>query len=109
MIMFSKLSTFRAFALRFIKENRRLLLTLMFGTVLVDGLLVSVKSDLIFFSLLALYIFFIRMYRLKSNTTFAFCVAVLLVMYTSFLMTGTGVATEKLAVWLVLFMTVGII
>lgn len=93
----------------FIKQNKMLFLTLIYAAVLLDALVVSVRSDLITFTLLGLYVFLINVYSLKSKNAFSFCLVLLLVMYSNILLIGPEFHTEKVAVWLVLFMAVGII
>lgn len=93
----------------FIQQNKILFLTLIYGSVLLDVLMISARSDVVIFSLLGVYIFLIKTYKLKSTQTFTYCLVLLLVMYGNLLVTGPEIQTEKSAVWLVLFMLVGII
>ena len=60
------------------------------------------------FSLVALYGVCVKIYRLKSRETFLLCLGLLGAMFVSFLTSGASIPTEKTAVWLVLFMVLGI-
>ncbi len=94
---------------KLLEQNQSLALTIFFIAVIAESLFPRSSSDLVIFSLLALYIALARFYGTKSKLTFLFCIVLLILMYGLFLTTGTSVATEKVAVWLVLFILVGII
>lgn len=107
--MLGKLNKLRLRIIDVLKQNQVLLTTLLYVLVFIDATLLEVKSDVIIFSLLGLYTLFIALYHLTSRITFKFCLALLLLMYVYFLTTGPALHTEKIAVWLVLFMVIGII
>lgn len=93
----------------FLKDNKKTILTLLVVAIFADILFLNKSSDLIIFNILALYLFFIKIFQLKSKSTFLFCLAFLIMMFFNYLFTGTSISTEKAAVWLVLFLTVGVI
>ena len=93
----------------FLKENKKTLLTLFIVAIFTDILFLNKSSDLIIFSILILYPFFIKIFELKSKLTFLLCLALLTAMFFSYLFTGTSAPTEKAAVWLILFLIIGII
>lgn len=84
--------------------------------ILWDVFLFAVSSDLRIFGILALYVFFVKTLRLKSNVTFALSLILLIFAYVQFIFSnpvlfitpGTPIA-EKTAVWVFLLMVVGII
>ena len=82
---------------------------LLLTTVLFDVLFIGGSSDLRFFGLLGVYGFHIWRYHVKSKATFLWTLGLLAIMFLLFLFEGTSERTEESAVWLVLFMLVGII
>ncbi len=92
----------------FFAENKRTLLVVLFLIVFWDIQFIAISYDLITFGILLSYILFIRLFHLRSKQTFLFCLSILLVLFINFITSGTSVATEKAAVWLVLFMVVGV-
>ncbi len=68
----------------------------------------SANSDVKFFGITILFFITAFFYQLKSRVTFAICLVLLILMYINFLLSGTSDNTEKIAVWLFLFMVVGI-
>src|SRR3989344_2559533 len=93
----------------FLRENKKTLLTLFVVAVFADILFLNKSSDLIIFSILIIYAFFIKIFQLKSKLTFLFCLTFLIMMFFNYLFTGTSALTEKAAVWLILFLIVGVI
>ncbi len=93
----------------FLKENKKTLLTLFVVTILADILFLKKSSDLIIFSILFIYLFFMKILELKSKSTFLLCLVLLSTMFLGYLFTGTSALTEKAAVWLVLFLIIGVI
>lgn len=69
----------------------------------------NIKSDILIFGLLGLYIFSVNLYKLKSKTTFLICFFLLAAFSSLFIFTKTSDSTEKAAVWLFLFLFTGII
>jgi len=93
----------------FLRENKKTLLTLFVIAIFADIIFLNKSSDLIIFSILILYLFFIKIFELKSKLTFLLDLVLLTMMFFSYLFTGTSASTEKAAVWLVLFLIVGVI
>lgn len=84
--------------------------------ILGDVYLFTVGSDLRIFGILILYIFFIRNLKFRSNTAFALSLVLLIFTYIQFLfskpivfITPGAPNAEKTAVWVFLFMVIGII
>lgn len=94
--------------LDFLKENQRVVLVFLIGIIFVDSFFVKTVSDVVTFGVLIAYGISAKTYRLKSRETFLLCLGLLGAMFISYLMSGTSVPTEKAAVWLVLFMALGI-
>lgn len=92
----------------FLKENKKIILALLIVAIFVDTFFVKISSDIVIFGVLLLYGIFIRIFQIKSRRTFLLCLALLVAMFIDFLLTGTSVSTEKAAVWLFLFMALGI-
>lgn len=84
--------------------------------VLGDIFLFPVSSDIRIFSMLAVYAFFIKIFKLKSNVTFVLTLILLVLAYVQFIFSNPIVfitpgmpVAEKTAVWVFLFLVVGII
>ena len=92
----------------FLKENKKIVLVILVVLIFVDIFFVKTSLDIVIFGILLLYGIFIKMFQIKSRRTFLLCLALLAIMFINFLFTGTSVSTEKAAVWLVLFMALGI-
>ena len=95
--------------IQFLKTNRLLVLTLLFLVPLADSLSSGKSSDLLIFGILALYWLASKIYKTSSKITFYFCLLLLGIMFIEFLLLGPVPKTEKAAVWLVLFLLLGII
>lgn len=95
--------------INFIKNNIIILIVFLDLLVLGDSLANPKSYDLITFSILILYGILAFIAKVKSKYTFIFCLILLLIMYFLFLLSGPAIKTEKTAVWLVLFMLIGII
>lgn len=92
----------------FLKRDKRIILTLLTGTIFVDSFFIKTSSDFVIFGVLLFYIFFAKIIQIKSNSTFLLCLGLVGAMFVSYLFTEASIATEKASVWLVLFMAVGI-
>ena len=92
----------------FLKENKKIALVLLAVSIFVDIFFVKTSSDIVIFGILLLYGVFVKMFQIKSKLTFLLCLALLAAMFINFLFTGPSIPTEKAAVWLVLFMALGI-
>lgn len=95
-------------AISFLKEKKKLIIFALIIIIGIDIFFVLESSDFVIFGVLLLYGVFAKMFHMKSKVTFLLCLGLLFCMYINFLLTGTSVATEKAAVWLVLFMAMGI-
>lgn len=93
----------------FAKENKRTFLTLFVVFIAVESLSKRLSSDVVIFSALLLYGFFIKIFLIKSTFTFLLCLGFLMLMYIGYLFTGPSISTEKAAVWLILFFGIGVI
>lgn len=67
------------------------------------------QSDLIILIILGLYVFFIKVFNLKSKVTFLFCFFILGLLLIEFIFTGVSEHSEKASVWLFLFIATGIL
>ena len=94
--------------LDFLKQNIKVVLLFLVGIIFVDIFFIRIVSDVVTFGVLLLYGFFVKVYGLKARETFLLCLGLLGAMFTGFLTSGTSIPTEKAAVWLVLFMALGI-
>lgn len=92
----------------FLKINYKTTLILIAVFIFVDFFFIKVSSDIVIFGILLLYGIFVKMFQIKSRRTFLLCLGLLIAMFINFLFTGTSIPTEKAAVWLVLFMALGI-
>lgn len=93
----------------FAKENKKTFLSLFVASIFADILFLNKSLDIIIFSVLIIYLVFLKTFDLKSKSTFLISLGLLIIMFVSYLFTGTSVSTEKAAVWLVLFLVVGVI
>lgn len=92
-----------------IQRNSRTLLVVLVGIILVDSFFLNVSSDVVTFGVLLFYGIIANVGRLRSRETFLLCLGLLGAMFMSFVFSYASIPTEKLAVWLFLFMLVGII
>lgn len=93
----------------FLKENKKTAIVLLTIVIFIDIFSIKTNSDFVIFGILFVYIFFTKIFELKSKSTFLLCLGLLGSMFINYLLSGTSVPTEKAAVWLVLFMVVGVI
>lgn len=93
----------------FLKENKKTVLTLVVVAVFADIFFLNKSSDILIFSILFFYAVSTKMFQLKSKLTFLLGLALLTTMFFNYLFTGTSVPTEKAAVWLILFLIIGVI
>lgn len=92
----------------FLKENKKIILALLAVSVFIDIFFIKVSSDFVIFGILLVYGIFAKSYQLKAKETFLLCLGLLGAMFVSFLISAASIPTEKAAVWLVLFMALGI-
>lgn len=95
--------------IQFFEDNKKTVLSFLISIIFVDILFFQKSSDLMFFGILILYVIFIKMFYLKSRSTFLISLALLIMMFVNYLFTQASIPTEKAAVWLVLFLVVGVI
>lgn len=93
----------------FLRENKRTILTLFTVSIVAVSLSTRLSSDVVIFSAMLLYGFFIKIFRIKSAFTFLLCLGLLVLMCIEYLITGPSISTEKTAVWLILFFGIGAI
>lgn len=91
-----------------IKENKRIVLYIIVSTISIDIFFIKTSSDFVTFGTLLLYGISAKIYHFRSKLTFLLCLGLLATMYVSFLFSGPTIPTEKAAVWLFLFLIVGI-
>lgn len=92
-----------------LRENKRTVLTLFAVFIVVESLSKRLSSDVVIFSTLLLYGFFIKIFQIMSTFTFLLCLGFLVLMSVEYLLTGASISTEKAAVWLILFFGIGVI
>ena len=92
----------------FLKENKKVVLALLVVAIFLDIFFVKTSSDFVIFGILLLYGISAKSYRLKARETFLLCLGLLGAMFISFLTSAASIPTEKAAVWLVLFMALGV-
>lgn len=92
-----------------IKENKTTFLTLFVIAILSDVLFLDESSDLVIFGVLITYLFLVKIFQIKSKSAFLLSLSLLGAMFFSYLISSTSSPTEKLAVWSVLFLIIGII
>lgn len=93
----------------FLRQNKSGALTATWLMLTADIFSGEIQSDLIIAGILGLYIFFIRILKLNSKVTFLFCFFIIGLLFIEFIFTGISEHTEKAAVWLFLFMAIGIL
>lgn len=93
----------------FTQQNKPIVLMAFVFILLGSILSSSASSDIIIFSVLGLSLIIIFFYRLPSKFIFILCLVLLGIMFVEFLLSGPSSNTEKTAVWIYLFMGVGIV
>lgn len=91
------------------KENKKTILPFVFAAIAMDVFFLKESSDFLIFSILAIYIILIKLFKITSRLTFSLCIALLIAMFVNYVFTGTSISTEKTAVWLILFLVIGVI
>ncbi|QQG40422.1 MAG: hypothetical protein HYV37_02515 [Candidatus Levyibacteriota bacterium] len=92
-----------------LKENKKTVLAIFTVFIVVESQSKRLSSDFVIFSALLLYGIFIKIFQIKSTSTFLLCLLLLVEMSIDYLLTGASISTEKAAVWLILFLGVGVI
>lgn len=93
----------------FFKKNKASILTIVFLGIVADVIFLGKSEDIRIIIFLICYVVLIFIYKLKSKTTFAFALTILIVMSFLLFVTGPSVNTEKAAVWILFLMTIGIV
>ena len=96
-------------AILVLKKNKSLLIMAIAFLILSDILFLFGSSDIRIFIFLTLYVFISFLYKSKHRLTFLLCLVFLAVLFAEFIKSGASEKTEEAAVWLVLFLVVGII
>ncbi len=100
------------------KRKRFLLVAFIFVLILGDVLLFPKNSDLRTFPILFIYIYFIIRFKIQANTTFFISLVFFVLIYMQYIFSSpTAFASqypvvplgEKIAVWLYLFLAIGVI
>lgn len=93
----------------FTSRNKPFILTTYVFLLFAEIIFIASNSDLKYFGLVGLFIVISLFYKLSSKITFGLCLLLLSIMYISFIASLSSPVTEKAAVFIVLFMIVGII
>lgn len=92
-----------------LKPYKSVLLTAVFFLAIGDTVIIESKSDLVIFGVLGLYTFSLLFYKISSKASLFFCFAFVIILFFEFIFTGDSVHAEKAAVWLFLFMVIGVL
>lgn len=92
-----------------LNEYQRIIPLLVFVVIILDSYAKRSNSDVVFFGVVVLYVAYAKVYRIKSSVTYLLCIAIFSGMFMSFVSSQASNVTEKLVVWLFLFLVVGII
>lgn len=92
-----------------IRKNKSLFTIVIVSLILSDVFFIFGSSDIRIFAFLTLYIFISFLYKSKYKLTLSLCVFFLVVLFILFIKSGASEKTEEVAVWLVLFLAVGIV
>ena len=93
----------------FIQRNKPFILTSYVFILFAETVFIASNSDIKYFGLVGLFILISLFYKLSSKVTFGLCLLLLSIMYCSFIASPSSPVTEKAAVFIVLFMIIGII
>src|SRR5258708_25545019 len=96
-------------AISFLKDDNSVALVLVGVFIFTDILFIKTNSDFVIFSVLLFYVIFIKIFKINSKLTFLFCLGLLVLMSVDYFFTQASISTEKAAVWLILFLVVGVI
>ena len=92
-----------------LERNSTTLLVILIGVILVDSFFVSISSDTVTFTVLLLYGALAWFGHRTSRDTFLLCFGLLGTMLLSFVFSFASISTEKLTVWLFLFLIIGVV
>lgn len=91
-----------------LKQNKGVIFVLLLGIIFIDAFFIKIVSDGVTFGALLLYGLYIKIFHTQSRVTFFVCLGLLSALSLSFIFSYASVPTEKLSVWLFLFLLVGI-
>lgn len=102
----------------FLRRNKFFHVVPIILLILGDVLFFQKSSDWRTFPILIFYVFLILCFKLRANTTFFICLFLFLLIYIHFVFSPLSVfesqypvlpAGEKIAVWLYLFLVIGVV
>lgn len=85
------------------------ILSIILLVIVVDIFYFMQSSDLIIFGVLGMYLITVWIFKLSSRVTFSFALCLLIITYSLFLLSDKAANTEKAAVWMVLFLAIGVV
>jgi len=94
---------------KILREYKTVVISFFLLSLFVDIAFLTDNSDIRFFILIPIYIIASRTYRFTSKRTFLLCFILTIIMGLLYLFIGPVGPTEKTAVWIYLFLAVGII
>lgn len=94
--------------LSILKQNKGVIFVVLLGIIFIDAFFIKIVSDVITFGILLLYGLYGRIFHTQSRLTFVICLGLISVLALSFIFSYASIPTEKLSVWLFLFLLVGI-
>ncbi|MEK7577101.1 MAG: hypothetical protein AAB492_00600 [Patescibacteria group bacterium] len=107
--MFKKTQNMLVVFGEWIHENQLTFLAFVSILIVAEVFVFPISKDVRLFGGLFLYWFFARTGKLTSVRVFQVCFVLLVVMAISYLVSSASISTERFAVWLVLFMALGLI
>lgn len=93
----------------FPKQYHSFLLAFFAVGVMSDLFLFKTNFDLRLFILIGLWLFIVKVYRLKSDSTFKLALVFLILLFIFFIFDYESFTTERIAVWIYLILAVGVI
>lgn len=94
--------------LSIVKQNKRVIFVLLLGIIFIDAFFIKIVSDGMTFGALLLYGLYVKIFHTQSQLTFFICLGLISALSLSFIFSYASIPTEKLSVWLFLFLLVGI-
>ena len=100
----------------FTRDSKLFYLIPILVLILGDVFFFTISSDLRIFGIILIFIYTTRRYRLKSDATFLFALLLFLLTYIQYIFSDPALfhqpivpTVEKTAVWLYLFLVIGVI
>lgn len=94
--------------LSIINQNKGVIFVVLLGIIFIDAFFIKIVSDVMSFGVLLLYGLYVKIFHTQSRVTFYICLGLISVLALSFIFSYASISTEKLSVWLFLFLLVGI-